>query len=324
MNLPYSYDTLFNIRSDAEFRLLANLLYKHQYANNAVYRDFADHLGIKPGDVKSLEDIPFLPVSFFKTHDIVTGSHTAETIFYSSGTTGSELSRHHVADLSLYNQSLLKGFELAFGPVTNYSFFALLPSYHENNNASLLYMVDQLIRNSRNPGGFYLDNTEELVDDMIRQGKKRKVMLIGVSYALLDLAEKQPDLSGVIVIETGGMKGRRKEMTKEDLHHRLKEGFAIDTIGSEYGMTELLSQAWSTGNGVFRCPPWMRILTRDTSDPLSYVNGQTGGVNIIDLANIHSCGFIGTQDLGRMGQEGFEIVGRFDNADIRGCNLLVG
>jgi phenylacetate-coenzyme A ligase PaaK-like adenylate-forming protein len=323
MNLPYSYDTLFNIRSDAEFRLLANLLFRHQYANNLVYRGFADHLGIKPENVKSLEDIPFLPVSFFKNHAVITGNHIAETVFYSSGTSGSELSKHHVADLSLYNQSLLKGFELAFGPVTNYSFFALLPSYHENNNASLLYMVDQLTRNSKNPGGFYLDNTEELVDDILRQCKKRKVMLIGVSYALLDLAEKQPDLSDVMIIETGGMKGRRKEMTKEDLHHRLKEGFAIDAIGSEYGMTELLSQAWSNGNGIFQCPPWMRILTRDPSDPFSYVHEQTGGVNIIDLANIHSCGFIATQDLGRIGPRGFEIIGRFDNADIRGCNLLV-
>lgn len=229
-----------------------------------------------------------------------------------------------ICDLEIYNQSLFNGFELAFGPVDSYSIFALLPSYHQNKNSSLLYMVDKLIQQSGNAGGFFLENHDELIESIEQQKKFKKVMLIGVSYALLDLAEKKCNLSGCIIIETGGMKGRRKEMTKADLHALLKNGLNVPSVGSEYGMTELLSQAWSKGDGLFNCPPWMKVLTREYNDPLEIITEKTGGINVIDLANIHSCSFIATQDLGIVRGNQFEIAGRFDNADLRGCNLLVG
>ena len=323
MKLPFSYNTIFTLKSDAEFNELACSLFRHQFEQNPVYRQFSTYLGVKPQQVKSIQQIPFLPVSFFKSHDIISQDQPEQTTFYSSGTTGSTLSRHVVADLSLYDESLLRGFEFAFGPVTDFSFFALLPSYHQNKNASLLYMVDALIRNSKNGGGFYLDNTDDLLRDIEVQKPHKKIMLIGVSYALLDLAEKKPDLHDIAIIETGGMKGRRKEMTKADLHKTLNAGFNTKVIGSEYGMTELLSQAWSKGDGIFTCPPWMKILTREMTDPFQYVDGLTGGINVIDLANVHSCAFIATQDLGIARGSDFEIAGRFDNADLRGCNLLV-
>jgi len=324
-DLPFSYDSIFSIKSDNEFNELACLLFQYQYKHNSVYRDFTNHLKINPKNVIQYKQIPFLPISFFKTHALISENKKAETIFYSSGTTGNELSKHYVADLSLYDLSLLKGFENTFGSISDYSIFALLPSYHENQNSSLLYMVSKLIEKSGNKGGFYLNNTNELLSDIVSQKKHKKIILIGVSYALLDLAEEQkPDLSDIIVIETGGMKGRRKEMTKADLHKTLQNTFKNKTIVSEYGMTELLSQAWSTGNGIFTTPPWMKIITRDCSDPLTIIENQTGGINVIDLANVHSCAFIATQDLGIIKGNEFEIIGRFDNADLRGCNLLVG
>lgn len=328
-DLPFSYNSIFSIKSDEEFNEKACQLFRYQYKNNKAYREFADKLKINISEINHYTKIPFLPISFFKTHTIISEnksqSRSVATTFYSSGTTGSELSKHQVIDLSLYDLSLLKGFENTFGEITDYSVFALLPSYHENKNSSLLYMVSKFIEHSKNKGGFYLNNTDELLADISIEKKKNKIILIGVSYALLDLAEKhKPNLSDIIVIETGGMKGRRKEITKADLHLTLQQQFQSNVVYSEYGMTELLSQAWSKGNGIFTTPPWMKILTRDYTDPFNLVENQTGGINVIDLANVNSCAFIATQDLGIIKNNHFEIVGRFDNADLRGCNLLVG
>ena len=322
---PVPYETLFSIKSAADFNAVALTIFRHQFSQNKTYREFCEFLKIKPNAVEQYSQIPFLPIQFFKTHTVISQNLQAQTVFYSSGTTKTNLSQHAVADLSLYDQSLLNGFELAFGPVSDYCIFALLPSYHENKNASLLYMVDKLIKASGNAGGFFLDNFKELIQAIQKIQNSKKVILLGVSYALLDLADQlQPDLSNVLVLETGGMKGRRKEMLKSELHDYLKNKFNVAAIGSEYGMTELLSQAWSRGNGVFNCPPWMKILTREYNDPLAFTHQKTGGINVIDLANIHSCSFIATQDLGKLYNNGeFEVLGRFDNADIRGCNLLI-
>jgi len=323
-DLPFSYESIFAIKSEEDFNELACRLFRHQLKENETYRDFVNQLNINHDIVKHFRQIPFLPISFFKSHQLISENKKPETTFYSSGTTGTELSKHIVADLALYDLSLLNGFKNNFGSLTDYSIFAMLPSYHENKNSSLLYMVEKLIDRSGNTGGFYLDNTNKLLADIATAKKTKKVILIGVSYALLDLCEQHhPDLSEIIVIETGGMKGRRKELTKQDLHEKLKTGFGSTVIFSEYGMTELLSQAWSNGNGIFSSPPWMKILTRDHTDPFSLIENQTGGINIIDLANVHSCAFIATQDLGVVRGALFEIVGRFDNADLRGCNLLV-
>ena len=324
MSLPFEYTAIFNIKSELEFNELACLTFQHQYQNNLIYQGFVDQLKINPNQVKSYKSIPFLPISFFKTHEVVTGQKPTETIFYSSGTTGENRSKHHVTDLTVYDAALLNGFEFAFGKISDYALFALLPSYHDNKNSSLLYMVSKLQKFSGNFGGFYLDNYTQLLTDIAAQKKNNKIILMGVSYALLDLAELfAPDLSDIIVLETGGMKGRRKEMTKEDLHGFLKQGLHCEEIGSEYGMTELLSQAWSKGEGVFSTPPWMKIMTREYTDPLTLVENKTGGINVIDLANFNSCSFIATQDLGTVQGQQFELKGRFDNADIRGCNLLV-
>ncbi|MBI3134534.1 MAG: acyl transferase [Bacteroidetes bacterium] len=328
---PVAYDTLFSIKSDTDFNDTALAVFRYQHAQNKTYREFCDLLHVKTDTIHHFTQIPFLPIQFFKTHRVVTGTNATETTFYSSGTTQSNLSEHHVTDLALYDQSLLNGFELAFGPVSDYAIFALLPSYHTNKNASLLYMVDKLIAASGNRGGFFLENHAELLAELAIAKISKKVILIGVSYALLDLADTlQPDLRDIIILETGGMKGRRKEMIKTELHAYLKARFQVASIGSEYGMTELLSQAWSRANGVFHCPPWMKILTREYNDPFSFTNHKTGGINVIDLANLHSCSFIATQDLGIVTgssaplSDQFEIAGRFDNADLRGCNLLVG
>lgn len=324
MSLAFDYKAIFNIKSELEFNELACLMFQYQYEQNLVYRQFVNQLKINPTSIKSYKNIPFLPISFFKTHDVISGNKSVETIFYSSGTTGENRSKHKVSDLALYDLSLKNGFEFAFGNCEDYSIFALLPSYHDNKNSSLLYMVSKLQELTKNKGGFYLDNLAELVADITTQKKNKKIILIGVSYALLDLAESySPDLSDIIVLETGGMKGRRKEMTKEELHTTLKKSFNCEQIGSEYGMTELLSQAWSLGQGIFTTPPWMKILTREYTDPLTLIEDKTGGINVIDLANLHSCAFIATQDLGLVHGHQFELKGRFDHADIRGCNLLI-
>ena len=293
-----------------------------------MYRSFCDLLNVHPSDIQHIQDIPFLPIEFFKTHQIVSNTNPVKEIFTSSGTTGMSVSKHFVTDISLYEQSYLKGFEYFYGDISEYTILALLPSYLERNGSSLIYMVDDLIKKSNKPkSGFYLNNLEELKDTLLQlEESNEKIMLIGVSFALLDLVETyQFQLKNTIVMETGGMKGRRKEIIRTELHHQLKKGFGVAKIHSEYGMTELLSQAYSKGDGIFATPPWMKILIRDTEDPLQLIGqGKTGGINVIDLANINSCSFIATQDLGKTYTNNtFEVLGRFDASDIRGCNLLI-
>jgi hypothetical protein len=278
--------------------------------------------------IKELKDIPFLPVEFFKNKDIISGPMAPEIVFTSSGTTGMAQSRHPVSDISIYEKSFRRTFELFYGDIEKNTILALLPSYSEREGSSLIYMVDDLIERSRNPSsGYFLYNHNDLYKTLSDLNeKKAPTILIGVTYALLDFAEKYKlDFPELIVMETGGMKGRRGELIREELHEILRKGFGVSAIHSEYGMTELLSQAYSFGNGIFSCPPWMRVLIRDTNDPLTILeDNKTGGINIIDLANINSCSFIATQDLGKRFSDGsFEVLGRFDNSDIRGCNLLV-
>jgi phenylacetate-coenzyme A ligase PaaK-like adenylate-forming protein len=320
---------IFGIKSKADFWGNALEIFNYQYDNNNIYHDFINSLGNDRSKIKTLYDIPFLPVEFFRNHKVITGDLPVEKIFESSGTTGSAPGKHFVIDLSLYEDSFLRSFIQFYGKPEEYLVAALLQSYTEREGSSLVYMVDNLIQRSMNPhSGFYKNNIEDIVP-AIKKAKeeKQKILLIGVSFALLDMAEnKPPDLSGVIVMETGGMKGRRKELTRSELHSILKEKFNAFSIHSEYGMTELLSQAYSKGDGIFYCPPWMKIIIRDPLDPLTLYNepGRTGGINIIDLANINSCSFIATGDLGKIHEDGgFEVLGRFDNSDIRGCNLLV-
>lgn len=319
---------IFHIGSKKEFEKITLKIFRYQYDNNSVYRDFCTYLKKDKTNVKRLDEIPFLPIQFFKSHEVVSSTAPIQTTFTSSGTTGMNTSKHHVTDLEFYEDSYRLGFQQFYGSIEDYVVLALLPSYLEREGSSLIYMVDDLIQQTNNPeSGFYLKNHDELIDKLIRLDKEgQNVILIGVTYALLDLIEKQKfNLKNTIIMETGGMKGRRKEIIREELHSILCEGFGVSEIHSEYGMTELLSQAYSLGDGIFECPAWMQILIRDTEDALSYVeNGKTGGVNVIDLANINSCSFIATQDLGKIvGNNAFEVLGRFDNSDIRGCNLMV-
>jgi phenylacetate-coenzyme A ligase PaaK-like adenylate-forming protein len=321
-------ETIFNIKSEAQFTNFALDVFKYQFKNNKVYRSFCDLLYIHPADVKKVEQIPFLPIQFFKNKKIISSLEEVQEVFTSSGTTGSITSKHFVTDIKLYKESYLKAFAHFYGDIENYVVLALLPNYLERKGSSLVFMVDDLIVKSKNPeSGFYLNNIDELAQKLINLDKKgEKILLIGVSFALLDLIEKHKfQLKNTIVMETGGMKGRRKELVRDELHKILQKGFGVDTIHSEYGMTELLSQGYSKGNGVFETPSWMRILTRDTEDALTILpTGKAGGINVIDLANYNSCSFLATQDLGKVHQNGtFEIIGRFDNSDIRGCNLMV-
>jgi hypothetical protein len=278
--------------------------------------------------VKSLEQIPFLPIQFFKSHDVVSNSDIIQETFTSSGTTGTITCKHLVTDTSLYEQSYRNAFSEFYGNIEDYVVLALLPSYLERSGSSLIYMVKDLIELSNNENsGFYLNNYDELIAKFVElDNAGQNILLIGVTYALLDLVEQHKfQLKNTIIMETGGMKGKRKEMIREELHELLCDGFGVQSIHSEYGMTELLSQAYSLGNGIFECPTWMHILIRDTEDALAYIShGKTGGVNVIDLANLNSCSFIATQDLGKKYlNNSFEILGRFDNSDIRGCNLMV-
>nr|WP_262918295.1 acyl transferase [Mucilaginibacter straminoryzae] len=303
-------------------------VFHFQAEYNTVYKTFINGLGINPADVTHLSQIPFLPVEFFKAHQVVSSRQSAEVVFTSSGTTGMITSSHYVTDVNWYCESFRRGFNYFYGDVSNYCLLALLPAYLEREGSSLIYMAEDFIRESGHPdSGFYLYNHQELHEQLLKQKQnKQPTLLLGVTFALLDFVEQyQVDFPELIVMETGGMKGRRKEMIREELHAILTKGFGVKTIHSEYGMTELLSQAYSKGDGVFNCPPWMKIITRDTNDPLQILPaGKTGGVNIIDLANINSCAFIATQDLGKVHPDGsFEVLGRFDNADIRGCNLLI-
>lgn len=320
---------IFSINSEEQFTGAALQVFRHQAQNNAVYRQFIKGLSIDAGTVTQIADIPFLPIEFFKQHAVLSSTDTPETTFTSSGTTGMITSSHYITDVSWYTESFRAAFNLFYGNIKQYCVLALLPAYLERGGSSLVYMADDLIKQSGHPNsGFYLYNHEELHQQLsaLKQSGT-PTLLIGVTFALLDFVEQHPiNFPQLIVMETGGMKGRRKEMIREELHTILTKGFGVDAIHSEYGMTELLSQAYSNGAGVFNCPPWMRIITRDTNDPLSLVGtAKTGGVNVIDLANINSCSFIATQDLGKVYADGsFEILGRFDASDIRGCNLLVG
>lgn len=321
-------DRIFKIKSESEFSEIALEVFHYQYNINIVYRSFIDSLGKKVSSVKSVSDIPFLPVEFFRNHKIITGNLPVEMIFESSGTTGVNPGKHFVCDLSIYEESFLNSFRMFYGDPEEYVIAALLPSYTERVGSSLVYMADNLIKRSNHVlSGFYRHNIDNFISSLPHaKESNRKSFLLGVSFALLDLAENNsPDLRGVIVMETGGMKGRRKELTRSELHSILKEKFNVTTIHSEYGMTELMSQAYSKGEGIFYCPPWMKIILRDPQDPLTIhtETGKTGGINIIDLANINSCSFISTGDLGKLHDDGgFEVLGRFDNSDIRGCNLL--
>lgn len=321
-------EDIFSISSAKQFEKMALKVFRHQYDHNLVYRQFCDFVKKDKQTVKSLKQIPFLPIQFFKSHDVVSTIDEPQAIFTSSGTTGSITSRHLVTDVSLYEQSYRQAFSQFYGNIEDYTVLALLPSYLERQGSSLIHMVEDLIQLSNNSNsGFYLNDYDALVSKLLEQERDNKnVLLIGVTFALLDLIEKQNfKLENTIIMETGGMKGRRKEMIREELHEILTKGFGVKSIHSEYGMTELLSQAYSLGNGIFECPSWMQIHIRDTEDALTYIsNGKTGGINVIDLANINSCSFIATQDLGKKYDNGsFEVLGRFDNSDIRGCNLMV-
>ena len=321
-------NSIFNIQTESDFNTAALEVFKFQFEHNAVYRSFCDLLYKHPSDITAIEQIPFLPIEFFKTHTIVSTNKPAEVTFTSSGTTGSTVSKHHVCDLEVYKHSFRTGFESFYGSIEDYTVLALLPSYLEREGSSLVYMAnDMIVQSKHTESGFYLHDLEALKNTLIRlEAKGQKTLLIGVSYALLDLIEAHSfKLKHTIVMETGGMKGQRKELVKSEFHALLKQGFGVNTIHSEYGMTELLSQAYSKGDGVFETPPWMKVLTRDPEDALSIQSiGKSGGITIIDLANINSCAFIATQDLGKLKPDGtFEVLGRFDQSDIRGCNLMV-
>lgn len=334
------HDKIFSTGKDG-FKELALDIFRFQYDSNPIYHSFTNALGIKPTGVTAIENIPFLPVSFFKTDEIKTGRFNAEIIFESSGTTQTINSRHHVKNISMYEASFTRGFEAAYGKINEWCISGLLPSYLEKGNSSLVFMVDSLIKQSQHTqSGFYLYDLEKLSETLISlEGSGQKTLLIGVTYALLDFAEKFPmSLKHTILMETGGMKGRRKELTRMEVHEQLKKAFGVNEIHSEYGMTELLSQAYSKKEGRFECPPWMRVLIRDDEDPLevrsqeSEVGSRTltihhspiaGAINIIDLANVYSCSFIATDDVGRLYSDGsFEVLGRMDGSDLRGCSLL--
>lgn len=325
-------DRIFGVSRDG-FDALALELFAFQYEHNPLYKAYADTFGKKPGTVRQVNEIPFLPIAFFKTHEVKTGLFDPAVVFTSSGTTGQGGSRHFVKDLSLYEESFQRGFRLFYGDIKELAVMALLPSYLERQGSSLVYMAEKLIKDSENRySRFYLDDTSALIQSLQESEKQlndqpgtgKKNLLLGVTYALLDLpVQEKLNLRHTIIMETGGMKGRRKEMVREEVHALLCEKFGVETIHSEYGMTELLSQAYSSGRGIFRCPPWMRVLVREEEDPLRVNETGTGAVNVIDLANIHSCCFIATDDGGRVQTDGsFEILGRLDGSDMRGCSLL--
>lgn len=318
---------IFNIDSPEAFEQTALEVFRYQYENVSVYRKFCDLMQVTIDGVSTSKEIPFLPIQFFKSQQIIVEGLTPQTVFTSSGTTGQITSKHYVYDLELYERTFSDIFKQFYGAPSDYVILALLPSYMEREGSSLIYMVEKLIEKSENEmSGFYLHDLESLAMHLnTLEQKNTKVILIGVSYALLDLIELQKfNLQNTIIMETGGMKGRRREMVKAELHETLKQGFGVRQIHSEYGMTELLSQAYSSGDGKFSCPPWMKIYTRDSEDAKTLIRGKTGGINVIDLANLFSCAFIATQDLGVVNEDGtFEIRGRFDASDIRGCNLMI-
>lgn len=315
----------------AAFEKAALIAFEYQSRENAVYAAYIKALGVSPSQVDSIEKIPFLPISFFKSHDIVCGNISPQEIFLSSGTTGMTPSRHIVKDLSIYTRSYMKGWQYHYGDIEDYTVYALLPSYLERKGSSLITMAEGFISRSHSPhSGFFLYDHENLYNNLVRSMERgEKILLIGVSFALLDFVEKyQLSLpNDAIVMETGGMKGRRREMIREELHEILCKGFGTDVIHSEYGMTEMLSQAYSSGGGIYTPVPWMGVRLRDAYDPLSILDVEEkhrGAINIIDLANVHSCSFIATEDIGILHRDGtFEVLGRMSSSEIRGCNLMV-
>ncbi len=317
----------WNINSKSDFETCAMQTFINQYKYNKVYRSYCDLINVNPSDIASVDKIPFLPISFFKSHAVKSFSEDAQLVFQSSGTTGTLPSKHFLHSANAYEQSFTKAFQLFYGAPKNFAILALLPSYLDRGDSSLVYMVNHLIKKSTHAkSGFYLHDFKSLkqtIDEL--EKAKQPTLLLGVSFALLDFIEQFDfNLHYTTVMETGGMKGKRKELIREDLHQQLSKGFGVKHIHSEYGMTELLSQAYSKGHGVFSCPPWMKVYTRDTSDPFTNTKvGSIGSINVIDLANQESCAFIATQDLGRIISDNqFEVLGRVDYSDVRGCNLL--
>ncbi len=321
-------DSVFKITDSKVFNEISLELFHFQYQHNSVYREYVDLLKINRSKVSEFNHIPFLPIRFFKSREIKTGDWKEEIIFTSSGTTGDQTSKHFVKDLNLYEKSFLNGFNHFYGNPNDYVMLALLPSYLEREGSSLIYMTEKLIQlTEKKESGFFLNDMESLFELLKKiENEKQKIILLGVSFALLDFCEKYSiNLKNTIVMETGGMKGRRKEITRTELHSFYKKSLGIENVHSEYGMTELLSQAYSKGEGKFICPPWMKIVISNLNDPREFLpNGKTGRINIIDLANIDSCAFISTDDMGKINEDGsFEISGRIDQSDVRGCNLLV-
>ena len=319
---------IFSINNTDDFDAQALDLFHLHATQNPLYQSFIGKLKVDINNIKYVEQIPMLPIELFKKHTILVKDVSAQTVFRSSGTSGQVQSEHHVADIVMYERSFLNCFKRHYGAIEQYRILALLPSYLERNDSSLVHMVNRLIEQSNDElSGTYLDQYDLLTDVLQRsEAEKQPTLLIGVSFALLDFAARSPiQLRSTTIIETGGMKGRRKEMVREELHATLCKAFGVSTIHSEYGMTELLSQAWSNGNGLFTPPPWMRVYARDTTDPfVRLAANKTGGLDVIDLANVYSCPFIATQDLGKIHQNGqFEVLGRFDQSEIRGCNLMM-
>lgn len=324
----HNFEKIFDIKNHSEFKKQCLDIYNFQYENNMVYKSYCNMICEDPTDVNEINKIPFLPISFFKTKKILS-TDNFEKVFYSSGTTTNSRSKHFISSLELYQKSFINNFKLNYSDITQYTILALLPNYYDNKDSSLIYMIEKLIKLSKSKeSGFFLDDYVNLSRKLIELDtkKERKTILIGVPYALLDMIDfNQFQLNNTIIMETGGMKGRRKEMVRTELHEKLKRGFGVSKIHSEYGMTELLSQAYSKGDGIFKTPSWMKVIIRDINDAQNLdFNKKSGAINIIDLANYNSCSFIATDDMGKyINDNEFELIGRVDNSDIRGCNLLV-
>ena len=324
----HNFEKIFDIQNHSDFKSQCLDIYHFQYQNNKVYQNYCNMICENPINVNEINKIPFLPISFFKTKKILSVDKF-EKVFYSSGTTTKSRSKHFISDLKLYKQSFINNFRLNYGDINQYTIIALLPNYYENKHSSLIYMVEKLIKlTNSNESGFYLNDYSKLSKKLIELDLKseRKTILIGVPYALLDLIDfNEFQLNNTIIMETGGMKGKRKEMVRKELHEKLKSGFGVNKIHSEYGMTELLSQAYSKGDGIFKTPSWMKAFIRDINDAQNLdFNKKSGAINIIDLANYNSCSFVATDDMGKLINENeFEVIGRIDNSDMRGCNLLI-
>ena len=324
----HNFEKIFDIKTHSEFKKQCLDIYNFQYENNMVYQNYCNMICEDPTDVNEINKIPFLPISFFKTKKILS-TDNFEKVFYSSGTTTNSRSKHFISSLKLYQKSFINNFKLNYSDITQYTILGLLPNYYDNKDSSLIYMIEKLIKLTKSKeSGFFLDDYYNLSKKLIELDtkKERKTILIGVPYALLDMIDfNQFQLNNTIIMETGGLKGKRKEMVRTELHEKLKRGFGVSKIHSEYGMTELLSQAYSKGDGIFKTPSWMKVIIRDINDAQNLdFNKKSGAINIIDLANYNSCSFIATDDMGKyINDDKFELIGRVDNSDIRGCNLLV-